>query len=165
MLWFLAVSIVGVFVFTRPSVQTGIVKKYTQFRELNRFVAKRYKPISKILWVSMSLVAKMYWLQFLQWMNNSVQTINPRTTVISYVLYGKMYKIVVRPRKGPSGVLLVLDQNDNDVSDLVIPYIGPGQDWHRWEFTPSFWGYKSLTFELSSGETRTFSEQDTINLI
>jgi len=138
--------------------------KYRKFRDLNKLVASKYKPISMILWVSLCMVAKMYWMNFLQWCNNSIEHIDNKTVVISYVLQGKLYKIVVKPRKGPNSVLLVLDEENNDISDLVLPFLGPNQDWHKKEFTPHFWGKKTISFELSTGEQKTFSEHDTIQL-
>lgn len=138
--------------------------KYRKFRELNKLVASKYKTISMILWVSLCMVAKMYWIKFLQWSNNSIQYIDNKTVIVSYVLQGKMYKLVLKPRKGPNNVLLVFDEENNDISDLVLPFIGPNQDWHKREFTPNFWKKKSMCFELSTGEQKTFSEHDTIEL-
>lgn len=145
-------------------VREHIVSKYRQFRELNKLVATTYKPFSQILWVSICMVAKMYWINFLQWSNNTICKIDAKTVVVSYVLNGRLYKLVVTPRKGPNNVLLVLDNDNNDISDLVLPYMGPNQDWHRKEFTPYFWNKKSITFELSTGEQKTFTEHDTIEL-
>lgn len=145
-------------------VKEAVVTKYKRFRQLNRLVETRYKTIGMVVWVSLSMVAKMYWLNFLHWANNSIEHIDHKTVVFSYVLNGKLYRMVVRPRRGPTNVLLVVDDQSNDVSDDVLPFMGPNQDWHGKEFTPSFWHNKSLTFELATGEQKTFTEHQKIEL-
>lgn len=141
-----------------------IKTKYIKFRELNKLVSSKYKPISMILWISLCMIAKMYWIIFLQWCNNTIEHLDNKTVSISYVLQGKLYKLVVKPRKGPNNVLLVLDEENNDITDLVLPFLGPNLDWHKKEFTPHFWKKKTISFELSTGEQKTFSEHDTIQL-
>jgi hypothetical protein len=137
--------------------------KYRKFRELNKLVETRYKTIGMIVWVSICMIAKMWWLNFLHWANNAVEHIDKKTVVVSYMLNGKMYKIVTRPRRGPTGVLLICE-GEEDVSDLVMPFMGPNDDWHGFVFTPTFWGKESLTFYLSSGEQKTFSKEEPIQL-
>lgn len=142
-----------------------IKEKYKRFRELNKLVQTRYKNIGMILWVSSCMVAKMYWMNFLHWANNTIEHIDPKTTIISYVLNGKLYRFVVRAKKGPVNVLLVTDEDFNDVSDKILPFMGPGQDWHGQEFTPAFWKKNTLTFEFANGEHKTFSENEPIKIL
>jgi hypothetical protein len=145
-------------------VKEAVVTKYRRFRDLNKLVETRYKTIGMILWVSCCMVAKMYWMNFLHWANNSIEHVDHKTVIVSYVLNGKLYHMVVRPRRGPTSVLLVTDQDSNDVSDTIIPFMGPNQDWHGREFTPSFWQKKSLTFELANGNQKIFAEHEKIEV-
>jgi hypothetical protein len=142
-----------------------IIKNYRDFRELNKFLETRHKGIGKILYVSIEIVCKKFWFEFLQKINNSIERIDKNTSVLTYNLDGRLYKIVLDHRKGPALVLLVTDENSEDVTTLVVPFIGPKRDWHKREFTPKFWGKKRLYFELSTGENKTFSEEDIIKLI
>lgn len=139
-----------------------IKNKYSQFRDLNGLVATRYKNAFKIIWISLVMVAKMYWLRFLLWANSSIEHLDKKTSIISYVLNGKLYRIVVHQRRGPCSVLLVTDETNEDVTDAILPFLGPNDDWHKKEFTPSFWKKESLTFELASGEQITFSKDERI---
>jgi hypothetical protein len=141
-----------------------VITKYRRFRELNKLVQTRYQTIGMILWVSLNMVAKMYWLNFLHWANNSIEHIDHKTVIVSYVINGKLYRMVERTKRGPTNVLLVIDQDSNDVSDTILPFMGPNQDWHGREFIPSFWGKQSLTFELASGEQKTFTTDEIIKL-
>jgi len=91
-------------------------------------------------------------------MNSSVKKINKNTYEISYLVNGKMYKMIVTPVKGPAPVLQVSDENEEDVSDMVLPFLGPRNDWHGRVFTSKDFKRRSLTFELGSGEEVTFEE-------
>ena len=145
-------------------VKDAVVTRYRRFRELNKFVATRYKTIGAILWVSCCMVAKMYWINFLQWANNTIEHIDNKNTIVSYVLNGKLYRFVVKAKKGPTNVLLITDENLTDVSDDILPFLGPSQDWHGKDFTPSFWKKESLTFELATGDQKTFRNNEKIEV-
>lgn len=153
---------VGLFIYTTNLhliVENAVVSRYRRFRQLNKLVQLRYKSILSILWVSCCMVAKMYWIQFLQWANNTIEYRPDGSVFISYVLNGKLYKVHTTVQKGPSKVLLITDELSNDVTDLVLPFLGPNRDWHNSEFTPAFWNKESLSFELSSGEQKSFTSE------
>lgn len=145
-------------------VKNKVVDKWKKFRQVNKLVEMKYKTIGMIVWVSIQLIVKMYWMNFLQWANNSIHQKDKRTIEVSYVIKGKLYTMVIKPKRGPSSVLLVTDQTDSDVSDLVVPYLGPQEDWHNRIFTPGFWNKESLTFEMSMGEAKTFRRDEQIIL-
>lgn len=138
--------------------------RYRQFRGLNRLVSTQYRGILMIIWVSLCMIAKMYWMNFLHWANNTIEHKDYRTVIVSYVLNGKLYSMVTQPKRGPSDVLLITDEDHNDLSDQVLPFLGPEHDWHGKKFTPSFWDKKSLTFELAIGETKTFTIDEVIQI-
>jgi len=141
-----------------------ITKNYNDFRELNSLVETRNKGFCKVLYVSMEMVCKKWWYDFAHWINNSIQRLDKHTSILTYHLDGRLYKIVLDHRKGPALVLLVTDENGDDVTDIVVPYLGPKRDWHKREFTSKFWGKKQLSFDLSTGENKTFVGEEVINL-
>ena len=83
---------------------------------------------------------------------------------MSYVINGKLYKTVIVPTRGPLPVLNVIDENNNDISDIVLPYLGPNNDWNKYKFTPSFFKSNQLTFELLNGEIKIFNENEVIEI-
>lgn len=145
-------------------VKDNAIEKYKKFRELNKLVSTQYKTVAMILYVSLSMILKMYWINFLQWTNNSIEFLNKKDISVSYILHGKLYKVLLKYKKGPEVVLLVTDENNEDVTDLVVPYMGPNNDWHHNIFKPSFWNKKILNFELCSGDKLSFEENDNISL-
>lgn len=142
-----------------------LTEKYDKWKSLNSLVETQHKNPVKIFTVSMSMVCKMWWINFLQKIDKSIESIDKNRVAITYVLDGRIYKFLTKRRKGPALVLLVTDQEENDVSEQVLPYLGPARDWHGHVFRPDFWDKDKLTFELSTGESRSFSRQDEIDLV
>jgi hypothetical protein len=110
------------------------------------------------------MVCQASWYSFLQVINNSVEKLDKGKYRVNYVVDGKLYKMVVKSRRGPPSVLLVCDDQGEDVNTLVIPYLGPEENFHGSKLTPKFFGRKSLTFELFDTRSVTFEENDTIKL-
>jgi hypothetical protein len=150
-----------------------IVEKYNNLKTLNKVLNRekkqndcltKVKNVGKVLKVASTVLFKVYWMKFLQWSNKTIEHIDRKRAVVSYVLNGRLYKMVVRDRKGPHDVLLVHDEDNNDITDMVLPYLGPNDDWHKNTFIPSFWDKQKITFELTSGESKSFNENDIIKL-
>lgn len=140
-----------------------IKKKWSQFREVNKLVKTHYKGCFKIFKISVSMIAKMYWINFIRWLEGSVEIVN-NIPILSYSYNGRLYKLLMRGRKGPSPIIIVVDENGEDCSDLILPYFGPNYDWHGRTFTPEFWGKESLIFELASGSNLFFRKHDDIKI-
>lgn len=143
------------------TAQNVILEKYSRFRQLNALVNTRHENPIVVFFVSIGMVIKMYWMNFVQWSDNSLEKIDKKTVVISYVINGKLHKILVRVKKGPENIRLVLDEHGTDVSDLIIPYIGHNDGWN---LSPKFWKKQKLIFNLSSGEIKTFNTDDVISI-
>ena len=97
-------------------------------------------------------------------MNNSVTKFNNKTYEVSYVINGKLYKMLVVPKRGPLPVLQISDESQNDVTDHILPYMGSRYDWYGENLNPKYFGYKSLTFELSDGNEYTFTNDSNMNI-
>lgn len=160
----LTLGLFAIAAFVKFDGPEAVMYRYRRFRKLNKFVAGRYKNCCRIFCVSCELVGKSMYLTFVQWLNNSVEKIDKHRYTINYTIKGKPYTLVVKPINGPSPVLLVTDENGNDVSDHVIPFIGPQHDFHGAKITPQFLGYKSLTLETAFGDSSHFGETDVLHI-
>lgn len=154
----------------------SIVPRYKKFRELNKLVASQY-PDSKtggrkaryisyclIFTASMAILGKLLYRNAVQWATDNVKQIDKNTYEFTYVLDGKLYKMVTSLVRGPRKVLQISDHNQEDVTDVVHAYIGPRGNWHGHVFTPTFFKKQSLTFELADGQELTFGDDDQIDL-
>ena len=72
--------------------------------------------------------------------------------------------MIVKLNRGPSKVLLVSDEKHEDVSHLILPYLGPEENFHNYVFTPNFFDRKELVFELSNGVEKLFTHNQNIIL-
>lgn len=151
-----------------------VYEKYKNIQTLNKLLNKSNKKnncmvkinnIAKVFRVGFGILFQIYWMKIIQWSNKTIEHIDKKRAIINYVLNGRQYKMVVRDRKGPHDVLLIHDEESNDITDVVLPYLGPNDDWHKTLFTPSFWDKNKISFELTSGETKTFDKNEVINIV
>jgi hypothetical protein len=106
------------------------------------------------------IIYKILWFIFLQKMNNSIEYKQDHC-ILSYTLKGSFYKIKI-PYKKDNKVVVILDENYEDVSNEILPFLSPDESFHNSVYTPSFWGKKELTFMDVDGNTKVFSENDEI---
>lgn len=143
-------------------VKNSAIVKWKKFRKINRLVSTNYKGFFIILWISIYMVIQALWINFIQYMNSSVVQLNGCKYEISYVIKGKIYKMIVKPIKGPKRVLLISDDMENDITHHIGPYLGPEENFHNKMFTPDFFNKKELIFQLSDGTELVFNQFDNI---
>jgi hypothetical protein len=137
-------------------IKETIVNKYTRWRTLNQIVSTTERNNLRIAWVSFKIVMYTLYIAFLQYANKSVRKIDRKNYELTYVINGRLYKMIITPKLGPSPVLQISNDMEIDVTDHILPYMGPNYDWNGHKFSPQFFGYKSLTFELSDGTEHTY---------
>lgn len=86
------------------------------------------------------------------------------TTEVNYASNGRVYTYLVKPRKGPSPILAAFDDRSEFKTDYIISLYGPNRDWHGREYTAKALGCKSITLELPSGDSTTFSGSEVISV-
>lgn len=145
-------------------VTTSVDNNYRRWKQLNGLISSQYNNVFYLVWCGLVLASKAMYLSALQYFNNSVKRINKNTYEISYLVNGRVYKMLVTPIRGPSRVLQVSDENNEDITDLVVPFLGPRNDWHGRKFTSKDFKRKTLTFELGNGEELTFEEDQELSV-
>lgn len=141
-------------------IYNTIEYKYSRWKQLNTLVSAKHGKKYMIILVSIAMILKMLYLNFIQYLNNSVKKIGKNMYEVSYVVNGKFYKMIVSPTRGPAQILQVTDQDNNDVTDDILSYVGPRYDWHNTKFSPNFWGYTSLTFQMHDGNEVFINKDD-----
>ena len=114
--------------------------------------------------VSISMIIKSYYLVFTQYINNSVVKIDKNTYEVSYIINDKLYKMIIKPKRGPIPILSVINENNNNITDEILPYLGPYNNWLNIKYTPNSFNYNLLKFELSSGEIKIFKDSENLEL-
>jgi hypothetical protein len=157
-------TLIGVFFYLdgHHIVKNTAVVKWKKFRRLNKLVSTNYKGCFKIIWVSICMIFQALWINILQYLNSTIVQIDKKTYEVTYIIRGKTYKMIVKSRRGPRKVLLVSDENQEDVSYIIFPYLGPEENFHGEKYTPKFFEKKELIFELSTGVEKIFQENEEI---
>lgn len=141
-----------------------IKNTYSRWKNLNGLVSTRHKDSMSIAWISVQMIIQACYINFIQYMNSTIVRLKPGVYEITYVINGRMYKMIVKPQKGPSPVLQISNDLQEDITDKVLPYMGPKYDWHGDAFTPKFFDCETLVFELSDGTEHTFERETHVNV-
>jgi hypothetical protein len=145
-------------------VVNSIKEKYKKLNKITRLVRTNYKGIYMITWITFTLIVKACWISLLQKIYGTICQLKEGQYIMSYVIEGNTYKMVIKPKRGPKKVLMVIDKDNNDISSILSPFLGPRENFHGHDFTPKFFSYKEIIFILSNGSELTFTENDIINL-
>ena len=62
-----------------------------------------------------------------------------------------------------SSNLQISNENSEDITEIILPYLGPENNWHGANLTPNILGYKSLIFQLADSNERQYSYDDIID--
>ena len=146
-------------------IYNSIIYKYKKWKKLKNLVSSHHKDLVDIYLISFKMILQALYISLLQYFNDSVKKLDKNTYQIEYIINGKLYKMICIPKKGPCPILQIRDENENDITEEILPYYGPNYDWYSISFIPQFFKCKKLIFELDNGEQKIFDEIEYINLV
>lgn len=158
------ILISGAVILFLGSRNATVRRKAKKVHTLFRLVRTQHKNILKIVWVMTKILTKAMYVSLWQYMNNTVRQVDKNTFEITYVVGGNLYKMLVKVKRGPRKIIYCGDDMFNDLTNEVCSYFGPNEDFHGYEFTPHFFDTNSLTFHLSNGDEKTFTNDERITL-
>ena len=151
-----------------------ITLPYTiQFYYMLAFYAKtRYLPsiksfidrsvlITRILYGLMKLYVMRLWYKRFP-PKEDVKMINKSTAEVSYKFRDTEYKFRTKVKRGVPEDIRFQDENGDDITESLSPYIGPGEDFHRLRYTPSDFGYTKISVFRGEEEPVIFEENEDI---
>lgn len=159
-----SLSIYSLIKFLRNDGYNKILINYEKWKKLNKLVSTKYDSTLMCKLVSVSMIFKSYYLSFIQYINNSVVKIDKNTYEVSYIINDKLYKMIIKPKRGPIPILSVINEYDSNITDEILPYLGPYNNWLNIKYTPNSFNYNLLKFELSSGEIKIFKNLENIDV-
>jgi len=102
------------------------------------------------------------WFQLL---NKSIVKITKNKYELTYMLNNNMYKILVTTSIGPQPkIIQALNEVDDDITETIIPYLGPAGNFHGLKYKPTDFNIKILTLNMSDARELTFTANDEIVL-
>ena len=131
----------------------------------NNYQLVKFRKINfKFLGICVKIFLRIIYISILQKFSKNLNKIKKNTYELSYSVNGKFFKYRFKLEKGPSKVLQIIDNNNNDVTLKIFPYLGPQYDFHQHKYTPKDFNYSELSFNLFNGKELTFKENEIIEL-
>lgn len=112
---------------------------------------KTFIMICWLLWTWM-------WMFISQWLNNSVVMIGKNRYIVTFTIGGKRYSTIIKHKTGPSSILQVIDDNENDITTDIEPYLIFVPD----QITPGDLGHKDITILSQDGSDIEIKKNDTL---
>lgn len=148
---YIGLLVLGVFVYKYPP--TCKKQKKTKLTKLD------------IVNIACKLILQSIYLKYQQMMNRHVKYIKEKDVYeISYRIKNNLYKFRTKQKKGPSKILLISDENDDDITEQMIPYLGPQSDFHNIKYTPYDFNKKKLEIYTVSGGVLIFNNDENIKI-
>ena len=108
------------------NVITNQYEKIKNYRQLMKHANIKinynmFRMLFMLLWQAAILIIS-------QWFNKNVENIGKNKYQVQFCIGGKIYKIIIKHHKGPSNILHIVDNNDNDAenTDHIINFYSHG---------------------------------------
>jgi hypothetical protein len=112
----------------------------------------------KMVWMMCWLLWTTFWLMLSQWLNSNVVAIGKNRYMVIFAIGGKRYATIIKHQTGPSPVLQVIDNEDNDITNIIEPYVLFKQE----NITPGDVGYDSISIMNQDGTDTEYNKNDII---
>lgn len=112
--------------------------------------------VYRFFWI-VRILTQLVWVLLIQWLTgNIIESPEDGYLIVRYVWQNTLYKIRVNTRCQKPSVLTILDQDENMVTERVLPYMGPALDWHGQKVTPQMFGSTHFIMIDDLGEETVF---------
>lgn len=97
---------------------------------------------------------------------SSLVKISRKIYRLDYTYNGKLYHLFLNIRHGPKTLIRVTDEGHFDVTNRVLPFLGPSENAHKliYPITPNNLGYERLEFITIKGDSICFNKDEEINI-
>ena len=97
------------------------------------------------------------YIRFFSWVNkNVIKKIDKNTYEISFVIGSKVYKIFVNHSREPSDILQIIDENNEDVTDIYEPFF----NYTYIPISPDKFGHETIEIMYSDGESKEYKKNE-----
>ena len=153
--------IFGGYYLLKASYPEYIEIKYQKWVSLNSMMATKYKSSAMIKIMSVYMIFKFVYLQTLQYLTTTVVKIDKNNYEITYIINGKIYKMVVRPERGPLNYYKILNDKNENIVEEVSQYYGPHYK-NQVKLKPSFFKTSNIRLVLFDDSEKVFEEDEQI---
>jgi hypothetical protein len=146
-----------------------ILVLYNQIEGLYYIYEMNYKK-EKSIWKALKkTVLLIIWIGYLivyQKVTKNMIIVKKNEYDVHYIYHGQLYKIKCKHISGPkyNQVLMITNQDSEDITTDILPYMGPKYNFHNIHYTPKDFNNQELSFYLSTGHILKFINNDIICL-
>ena len=148
--------------FLHPYVKNNC-KKLNTFKNM-AYTLTSHKNVCGLIKDGIIIILKLLWLRILQKINNSVVKIDKNTYMVQFTIKGKSYKQILRTRSGPSPIVQIIDENEEDVTNDIEPYFNTFSAFDN-ELSVKYFEYKTLTFNMDDGDSKILTTDEKLSSI
>jgi len=106
----------------------------------------------------------LYYMKDKKHENQQPSNFNKKYLKISYKYRDKMYFYLLKIPRGVQPLKNIKDEDDNNISDIIEPYLGPNLDCHNTTIYPKDFGYKQIKITTIFDKLIIFDEDQKIEL-
>ena len=155
--------ILGGYYIFQKSHHEYIQIKYQKWNNLNLMMGTKYKSPIIVKIMSVYMIFKFFYLQTLQYLTNTVIKLDKNKYEITYLINGKIYKMVVKTERGPLNYYKILNDKNENIIDEISQYYGPHYK-NQVKLTPSFFKTSNIRLICFDDTEKVFAKDDKIIL-
>jgi len=144
------------------STKNAIMMNYNKYKQLRTLKKQMNIQISwKLILNIIYFIFNATWALIVQKFLNNVEQLGKNKYSVTFIIGGKIYKIMVKHTLEPSPILQIYDKESNDITDQVEPYLL----YQPQSVSPADIDLDEITILYSSGEDKLIgkNEQFTIS--
>jgi hypothetical protein len=107
-----------------------------KINELYNSVKLQHKTVPKSLFHTTKIIIQSYTNSLFDKKDHAKIKIDKDKIIISYFFKNKKYKIPINSRKKPNNIISIKNENDEDITDYILPFMGPSLDFHNQSIKP-----------------------------
>lgn len=125
-----------------------------------------FKTRLRVYYTCLCMIIHHIYISSFQFFNKSIVKLNKNTYELTYMLNNNIYKIFIKTSIGPQPkIIQALNDVDHDITDSILPYLGPGGNFHGLKYKPADFNIKILTLNMSDARELTFTANEEISLV
>jgi hypothetical protein len=134
------------------------------YNKIEPIITKQYEKMDNNNFMILTSLVKTMFHKYFVKNRNDATVLSKNKYILEYTLAGKQYYILIHKKSGPKTFIQAIDQDNNDITNSITKFAGPGCDFHNSKITPKMLGFQEIDFLLLSGENISFKENEIINI-
>jgi len=151
--------------------QNPIRLTWNSIRSTPSFVIDHIRIVKTQIWKCihfMNILIKVLWTVIIQKIipkkqYTQISISNKKYIKIPYVYNDQKYFYLIKVPKGKEPIRSIEDENNIDILDSILPYLGPNMDCHNLNLTPEDFGYQEVKITTVFDKVVVFKKNEKIS--